>query len=91
MSEGKFEHYSAETMHLKAGIQCGVMEKFIGSDASSESRVQWIEENSEKFRLLFNRRKSEPKFLERCAQNLEEVVDEFVRELRKSEGKEKAA
>jgi putative heme degradation protein len=77
--------YTRDVFAIKMSIQRGVMQVFLGNTSSTESKDEWINSYSSKFRNLFEQKMVDQTFLERAKTNLEATVDEFVAELRKVE------
>ncbi len=91
MLEGKFEIYSAELLKTKMLIETRLIERTLGKEASTAEKMNWIEKNSAKFRLLFDIKKADQVFLKRCVEETDIVVEEFVHELDDVSGASRAA
>ena len=74
---------SKEDLALKQLIQRGVIKHFCGTGHENGSKVmEWIQDNSEKFRNIYNKKWMEEEgFLERARNNPEQIVNEIVIEM----------
>ena len=72
--------YSAEEMRAKANLQVALMLLLLGDGATTEEKDNWINTNSEKFRIIFEERKSDPEFLRRSTEEPQNLAQELVKE-----------
>ncbi len=70
-----------QTLYFNNLIQVELVKRMYGDTAHVHAK-KWIEENSKKFREVFEKKRVEdPDFLARCQTDLEKVVDEFEEEM----------